>query len=860
MKKNLRTRTRAAICTLVLAAATTTAWSTTLSAKMELAKVASRTTASVESDNNPSSLINNNAYRPSTPFWSGFTGTENYGKTEYVELQWDANCQIIECRVYWAQQGEDIEYPTEAYLSRWNGREWVRADVLQPADALQDGLSKTTDIDVTTNRLRIYMTGRKACGIHEVRLFGYRTEGCEKATLTDELTSIPFINNEPVTLAPVLSLPDGEEEEPLWTWTLPDGTQTHEAEHEATEPGQYKVEYQRLCGSVTEMTYNVFDPSESYTWPEYSPTLNYDFRIDHPSFPAPTKMLPENNNAEGIMADGWWAVAWGPNTNPYVTETAKKELLKKMNEDFAFFRDEMGWPPDKRARNGYYSTVYVYGSGLYSDNASNTELGGWQSATWYDNQSWPMVSLSYYPIACFDPDFTYDKYHNAVVNDQIGQQNACVHEGIHAILADLAGCKQAHWFQEAGNTWLQAEAELMKSGKTPASMGFLSAGNMIAPFLPIECYSGWLLDDSFGGPGAEGVNMYDSNGQVCTWRNLLGGVQYGELFPHIVTEILGRGAIPWIWANCPGRVLEGMAKELGDKQMRRLILEYRVRQALIDVGMWSTACRKLLDDNWLVSIKQEWAPYSQAVKEWKATPYSNMYPDEELGEGWYYPEYRTTPGWSGANQIPLHVSGNEGDIISMHFKPLGENMVCQLAYRAEKTGALCYSQPVEGEGDVVMQLKKKPANGVVIAIVCNTDYIYKGEETRKAHFDYRLKMGQNMYQPAKAQLKWYNYRSIIKDNTFTAIEEVKSDVEETKFDIITDKTVVNAGEQIQVTIKAAGALQIPVVLSDMSGRKICSKSFLRDGEMEIPSGTASGVYIVTAYNGHSVASRKIVVR
>ena len=73
---------------------------------------------------------------------------------------------------------EDIEYPTEAYLSRWNGREWVKADVLQPADALQDGLSKTTDIDVTTNRLRIYMTGRKACGIHEVRLFGYRTEGC----------------------------------------------------------------------------------------------------------------------------------------------------------------------------------------------------------------------------------------------------------------------------------------------------------------------------------------------------------------------------------------------------------------------------------------------------------------------------------------------------------------------------------------------------------------------------------------------------------------------------------------------------------------------------------------------------------
>lgn len=860
MKKSLKNAGCKALMIMTLAAAANTTQATSLGKKTELAKLASKTLASVESDTNRPSTINDNAFKPTTPYWSSFTTSDNYGSTEYVELQWDSNSLIEECRVYWAQDGTNIEYPTEAYLSLWTGREWIKAETLGAADPQNDGMSKNTGLSITTNRLRIYMKSNKACGIHEVRLYGYRTEGCTPATLSDESTTKPMVSGASVTLSPQLTLPEGEEEEPLWTWTLPDGSHKHEPTVEADRAGQYTAEYQRQCGAVTSLTYTVFNPAETYKWPEYSPTLDYDYRSEYPSLEPPTKFLPEDNNQKGYLADGWWAIAWGPKTSSYVTETAKKNILKKMNEDFAYFRDVMGWPPDKRARSGYYSTIYVYGSGLYSDPADSTATGGWQSATWHNGESWPMVNISYYPIACFDPKFTYDKYHNAAVNDQTFQQNACVHEGIHAIFADLEGCKESAWYQEAGNTWLQAEAEVLKTGKTPTSMGFLSAGNMIAPFMPIECYSGWLLDGSFGGPSAEGVNMYNSSGQVCTWRNLLGGVQYGELFPHFVSEILGKGSIAWIWRNCKGRVLEGMASKLGDKQMRRLIREYRVRQAMIDVGMWSNACRKLIDDNWLVSIKQEWSPYSQAVQEWKATPYANMYKDEEMGEGWYKPESRTTPGWSGANQIPLHVSGNEGDVISLHFKPLGENMVCQLAYRAERTGKIHYSQPVESEGDVIMQLANKPANGVVIAVVCNTDYIYKGEDTRKSHFDYRLKMGQNVYQPAKAQLQWYNYRQTIKDNTFTGIETVETEPTAAEFEIVTDKSVVSAGEQLHVSIKAAGALQVPVVISDMSGRAIARKSFTRNGMMEIPASTAQGIYIISAYNGHGHAAKKIVVK
>lgn len=632
-----------------------------------------------------------------------------------------------------------------------------------------------------------------------------------------------------------------------------------------TDRLRFYLRSEKACGLRELQVMGHVDLSVSYSWPQYAPTLNYDFRWEYPKLDPPSKgMLPESVGMVGHKEGVWWACGWGNQRakNKYITDTAIDGLLKKMDEDFAYFRDEFGWPPDKRARNGYFSTVYIYGSGIEGNN-DYTALGGWQSATNYKGESWPMVYISYYPIACFDPTFTYDSYHSNNVYDAVAQQNACVHEGIHATFADLEGCKQSAWFHEGGNTWLQGEAELAKSGKTPESMGWLSAGNMIAPFMPIECYSGWLLDDSFGGPSAEGVNMYGSSGQICTWRKLLGGVQYGELFPHFLSEIMGRGAIPWIWRYCKGRVLEGMADSLGEKQMRHLILEYRARQAMIDVGQWSNACRKLIDDNWLASIAEEWSPYWKKVTPWQATPYANMYKCDEVDSArWWRPEWRTTPGWSGANQIPLHVDGQEGNLISLHFKPLGKNMVCMLCYRT-KRGKIYYSQPVEGEGDVLMQLQEAPANNVVIAVVVNTDYIYKGEETRKQHFDYRLQMGENIYQPAKAQLKWYNYRSTIRDTEFiqSGIDAASANVEPSaRFTIKPARTVVSRGERVPLHIAAASQLQVPVRLYNQAGQLVCSQSFMRDGDYEIPANLVPGVYVMQGMNGNESATVKIIVK
>jgi len=308
---------------------------------------------------------------------------------------------------------------------------------------------------------------------------------------------------------------------------------------------------------------------------------------------------------------------------------------------------------------------------------------------------------------------------------------------IHSVLADMPGCKQACWFQEGGNTWLQGEAEARKTSNY-SGMGYLSAGQMIAPFMPIECYSGWLQDDSFGGPCAEGVNMFSNNVQICTWKNLLGGNQYGEAFPHFMGEIVSQGSVAWIWRYCTNRVLEGLAKApegLGEHQTRRLISEFRARQVMCDFGKWSGAYKTLLNNNWGVTIDQEWSPYWIDCPAWIA----RCYVITTNNSGTLTPERRTLPGWSGANQIPLTVSSSTGNV-TVDFTPFGTNMTCQLVYRATDNSVV-YSKPVSGGPcSLTPPAGKAIKNNAVVAVICNTDFMYNGESSRTNKFDYRLKI------------------------------------------------------------------------------------------------------------------------
>jgi hypothetical protein len=475
-----------------------------------------------------------------------------------------------------------------------------------------------------------------------------------------------------------------------------------------------------------------------YTWPPYSPTIAYDYVDEYGTLAPPSKLSADCDNIADSYNKDWWAFYYGPNKNALVTSAAWIPMIDRFNADFGYISDTMRWPRDSRARAGYYSAVYLFGSGLCTDHASNTDTGGWQSSV----GGYPMVLASYYPVYSFDPACPY--------SDKVSQQGAMIHEGIHAILASMPGCKNACWFQEGGNTWLQATMEGKRNGGAPTEMGFLSAGAAVAPFMPVECYSGWLQDDSFGGPCAERVNMTDASGaQICTWRNLLGGNQYGETFPHALEVILGEKSVAWIWryASKSGRVLQDLAEVptgIGVTQTRRLIQEYRARQAFGDFGMWKTAYKKLLNDNWKVSIKAEWQPSWKNPDPWSATCYAAT---TQSGST-LTPEARTLPGWSGANQIPLTLAAG-ATCATITFNPTGKDMSCQLVYQ-DTTGKIHYGQPVaDGSCSIPVANAK---NNVVVAVIANTTYIYDGGTTKYA---YTIDLGPGISGKADITTQWY---------------------------------------------------------------------------------------------------------
>jgi hypothetical protein len=182
---------------------------------------------------------------------------------------------------------------------------------------------------------------------------------------------------------------------------------------------------------------------------------------------------------------------------------------------------------------------------------------------------------------------------------------------------------------------------------------------------------------------------------------------------------------------------------LGATQTRRLIPEYRARQAMCDFGKWSSAYKQLLSGNWNVAIGPEWSPYWINCPTWNSTCYVSTTQNGNT----LTPEARTLPGWSGANQIPLVVSGSTATV---SFNPTGANMSCQLVYR-DTSGNVRYSMPVSSGVCSIPLANVK--NNVVIAVICNTNYIYDGGTTK---YGYTLTLGSGVTGKADIYTQWFN--------------------------------------------------------------------------------------------------------
>ncbi|MFB6318169.1 T9SS type A sorting domain-containing protein [Saccharicrinis sp. FJH54] len=787
--------------------------------------------------------------------YGNWNGEGDYGIYNWVQYDWTNAVNVSSTAVYWWDDNPTadvgIAQPDDAYIEYWNGVSWISAGNIGTALNMYNQLYIG---GVWTQRIRITMKSPAATGILEWKVFGQTGGDCEATSFGlsidvngSAVSESGFAN---ILVGDNLVLTAEEQTVGQYFWSGPNGLSESGNvlsldDMQTNQSGTYTAMYINECGAISEsvvyVTVGSSNDGSAYTWPAYDPPIYYDFRDEFPSLEMPTKDLEDCNNFAGRQSSGWWTFVWGPNARSLVTENAITPMLERFNQDFAYFRDTMGWPPDKRAKRGYRSGIYLYGSGLCTDNADTNALGGWQGATNFQGESWPMVLASYYPVYSFDPACPY--------GDREGQMGAMIHEGIHSLLADLPGARNSAWFHEGGNTWLQQEMESRRSGNY-SSMGFLNAGAMIAPFMPIECYSGWLQDGSFGGPSAEGVNMFEGSKQICTWRNLLGGNQYGNLFPTLFSEIFGDHSVAWIWRYCENRVLEGIADTLGDYQMRRLIMEYRAKQALVDFGKWTTATRKLLDNNFGVSIKAEWQPSWLNPEVWKATPYVKTWINED---GLVVPEQRTTPGWSGANIVPLIT---EGDIVKVDFLPIGKNMGCQICYRAED-GSVVYGQPVFG-GETSLKLEKKPANNVVFIVVTNTDYIYEGEKTRTAHFDYRLRLGEGVKERAHWNVRWYRWNT--KLNNITIPTDMEIPLADSRQKVSVYPNPVQLDRDINIRFENSLASPAEIKLVDVNGKLLTMKNTSSNTTLTCPEKLSKGFYFVSVKTEDATEVHKLVVQ
>jgi len=340
------------------------------------------------------------ASKPSEGAYGNWNGESFYNTYNWVQYEWDTRIRLVSTSVYWWSDGGGISQPTDAYIEYWNGVSWVNAG--QIGSALD--MYNTLNLDAWTNKVRINMKSNTSTGIIEWQVLATDEVPCT----SPEITTMVKVNDSPEEALSNIVVGAGDtviitasvSGEGQLYWFGPDNfstTDTNSIYLENLKPSQsgtYRIAWINDCGGFSQATINLTvstsNNGSAYEWPAYEPSIYYDFRDTYPDLEMPTEDLDDCDNVAGRQSSGWWTFVWGPNARSEITEAAITPMLERFNQDFAYFRDTMGWPPDKRAKNGYRSAIYLYGSGLSTDNADTNALGGWQGNIHYQGENWPM--------------------------------------------------------------------------------------------------------------------------------------------------------------------------------------------------------------------------------------------------------------------------------------------------------------------------------------------------------------------------------------------------------------------------------------------------------------------------------------
>jgi hypothetical protein len=192
-----------------------------------------------------------------------------------------------------------------------------------------------------------------------------------------------------------------------------------------------------------------------------------------------------------------------------------------------------------------------------------------------------------------------------------------------------------------------------------------------------------------------------------------------------------------------------------------------------------------------------------------------------------------------------------GDIVTVDFMPLSSGMSCQLCYRTAD-GEAVYGQPVFG-GECSLRLEKAPANGIVFAVICNTDYIYKGEETRTAHHDYRLRLVTGVTGTADVNTKWYQW-----DRDLGSSTSVEYPGTSGKYMVYPNPVLRSESIIIQPEEEFSDPLSVEIW--NLSGVMVHRENLSGNNRISMSNVPAAGIYFLVASTERSKSINRIIVR
>jgi hypothetical protein len=206
-------------------------------------------------------------------------------------------------------------------------------------------------------------------------------------------------------------------------------------------------------------------------------------------------------------------------------------------------------------------------------------------------------------------------------------------------------------------------------------------------------------------------------------------------------------------------------------------------------------------------------------------------------------------------------------------------MTCQLVYRTT-TGVPVYSQWVSS-GQVSLRLDQAPANGVVIAVITNTDHIYNGESTRTAKFDYRLRLVTGVTGTASINTKWYNSATLASSriagsaqagevgidmskycnhayHNTREVAGVKKIISPNRFQMYPNPIAANNKLWLEFINPASEKTVITIV--NLQGVKVFETQTTGNNYVVDPKRLLSGTYIVQVKNSTGSTTQKLLVK